>query len=145
MLARQKPARSRKTQDDSGFKFRSDQISPASSPKAPRGFRAPSFRLGPNRSRLARNTPSTKAFEPIAAPSRCSEFAFGGSALKPPLERSGGGRKGIGQSRYRASRTFRSLGRSACCFQYHFFPASGDQACRHCLRCRRCRWGSAQD
>ena len=58
-----------RSQGTSGFKSRNDQISPASSPKAPRGFRAPSVRFGPNRSRLARNTPSTKAFDPITAPS----------------------------------------------------------------------------
>lgn len=37
----------------SRFKSRNDQISPAISPKAPRGFRAPSFLFGLNRSRLA--------------------------------------------------------------------------------------------
>lgn len=35
------------------FKSRNDQISPASAPRAPRGFLAPFFRFGPNRSRLA--------------------------------------------------------------------------------------------
>ena len=35
------------------FRSRSDQISPAISPRDPRGFLAPSFRFGPNRSRLA--------------------------------------------------------------------------------------------
>ena len=58
-----------RSQGTSGFKSRNDQISPDISPKAPRGFRAPSFRFGPNRSRLARNTPSTKAFDPITVPS----------------------------------------------------------------------------
>jgi hypothetical protein len=50
-------------------KSRALQIIPAAALPAPRNFRAPVFRFGPNRSRVSRKTSSTNARLPITPPS----------------------------------------------------------------------------